>query len=106
MAVREIRVGGRQDNASYQYDVVIDDHGTARMGAKSQKISGDIADRPDVNSDQEDNGARMNLIYDPTLWRDWDYVQSRQPDYNNAFGQRQISTIYQPIEPVQSGDGS
>ncbi len=46
--------------------------GTARMGAENPQKTGDIARAADVNSDQEDNGAEMNLIYDPTPWRDWE----------------------------------
>ncbi len=32
------------------------------MGAKNPQKTGDIAELADVNSDQEDNGAEMNLI--------------------------------------------
>ncbi|ENL0774656.1 multidrug efflux RND transporter permease subunit MdtC [Escherichia coli] len=52
----------------------------------------------DVNSDQEDNGAEMNLIYDrDTMARLGIDVQAANSLLNNAFGQRQISTIYQPM---------
>ncbi|KAA5737337.1 multidrug transporter, partial [Klebsiella pneumoniae] len=52
----------------------------------------------DVNSDQQDNGAEMNLIYDrDTMSRLGIDVQAANSLVNNAFGQRQISTIYQPM---------
>ncbi|HBC8234197.1 TPA: multidrug efflux RND transporter permease subunit MdtC [Escherichia coli] len=52
----------------------------------------------DVNSDQQDNGAEMNLVYDrDTMARLGIDVQAANSLLNNAFGQRQISTIYQPM---------
>lgn len=51
-----------------------------------------------MNSDQQDNGAEMNLVYDrDTMARLGIDVQAANSLLNNAFGQRQISTIYQPM---------
>ncbi|MGC6744866.1 efflux RND transporter permease subunit [Escherichia coli] len=55
----------------------------------------------DVNSDQQDNGAEMNLVYDrDTMARLGIDVQAANSLLNNAFGQRQISTILPADEPV------
>ncbi|EGK22972.1 multidrug resistance protein mdtC domain protein [Shigella flexneri K-227] len=43
MAVQDIRVGGRQSNASYQYVVIRRPGGTARMGAENPQKTGDVA---------------------------------------------------------------
>ena len=34
------------------------------MGAENPQKTGDVAELADVNSDQQDNGAEMNLVYD------------------------------------------
>ncbi len=46
--------------------------GTARMGAENPQKTGDVAGTADVNSDQQDNGAEMNLVYDRTPWHGWE----------------------------------
>lgn len=98
MAVQDIRVGGRQSNASYQYTLLSDDRGTARMGAENPQKLAILPELADVNSDQQDNGAEMNLVYDrDTMARLGIDVQAANSLLNNAFGQRQISTIYQPM---------
>ena len=99
MAVQDIRVGGRQSNASYQYTLLSDD--LAALREWEPKIRQALAKLPqlaDVNSDQQDNGAEMSLIYDrETMARLGISVQDANGLLNNAFGQRQISTIYQPL---------
>lgn len=99
MAVQDIRVGGRQANASYQYTLLSDD--LAALREWEPKIRAAFARLPelaDVNSDQQDNGAEMNLIYDrETMSRLGISVQDANSLLNNAFGQRQISTIYEAL---------
>ncbi|WP_024553727.1 efflux RND transporter permease subunit, partial [Franconibacter helveticus] len=99
MAVQDIRVGGRQANASYQYTLLSDD--LAALREWEPKIRAAFAKLPelaDVNSDQQDNGAEMNLIYDrETMSRLGISVQDANNLLNNAFGQRQISTIYEAL---------
>jgi len=99
MAVQDIRVGGRQANASYQYTLLSDD--LADLRAWTPKITRALAKLPqlaDVNSDQQDNGAEMDLVYDrDTMSRLGINVEAANSLLNNAFGQRQISTIYQPL---------
>lgn len=99
MAVQDIRVGGRQANASYQYTLLSDDLAALReWEPKIRKKLATLPELADVNSDQEDNGAEMNLIYDrDTMARLGIDVQAANSLLNNAFGQRQISTIYQPM---------
>lgn len=74
---------------------------TAALREWEPKIRKKLATLPelaDVNSDQQDNGAEMNLVYDrDTMARLGIDVQAANSLLNNAFGQRQISTIYQPM---------
>ncbi|CAI0708606.1 Multidrug transporter MdtC [Serratia marcescens] len=99
MAVQDIRVGGRQANASYQYTLLADD--LAALREWEPKIRAALAALPelaDVNSDQQDKGSEMDLVYDrETLARLGISVSDANNLLNNAFGQRQISTIYQPL---------
>ncbi|RJT27329.1 multidrug efflux RND transporter permease subunit MdtC [Buttiauxella izardii] len=99
MAVQDIRVGGRQANASYQYTLLSDN--LADLRTWEPKIRQALAKLPqlaDVNSDSQNNGAEMDLIYDrESMARLGISVQDANALLNNAFGQRQISTIYQPL---------
>ncbi|WP_151994422.1 multidrug efflux RND transporter permease subunit MdtC [Buttiauxella massiliensis] len=99
MAVQDIRVGGRQANASYQYTLLSDN--LADLRTWEPKIRQALAKLPqlaDVNSDSQNNGAEMDLIYDrESMARQGISVQDANALLNNAFGQRQISTIYQPL---------
>ncbi len=100
MAVQDIRVGGRQANAGYQYTLLSDN--LADLREWTPKITAALAKLPDqladVNSDQQDSGAEMDLVYDrETMSRLGISVEDANSLLNNAFGQRQISTIYQPL---------
>ncbi len=99
MAVQDIRVGGRQSNASYQYTLLSDDLAALReWEPKIRKALAALPEIADVNSDQQDNGAEMALIYDrETMSRLGIDVSQANSLLNNAFGQRQISTIYEAL---------
>ena len=99
MAVQDIRVGGRQANASYQYTLLSDDLAALReWEPKIRKVLAALPQLADVNSDQQDNGAEMALTYDrETMSRLGINVEAANSLLNNAFGQREISTIYQPM---------
>ncbi|WNY81480.1 multidrug efflux RND transporter permease subunit MdtC [Cronobacter dublinensis] len=99
MAVQDIRVGGRQSNASYQYTLLSDDLAALReWEPKIRQALSTLPQLADVNSDQQDNGAEMSLVYDrESMARLGISVQDANSLLNNAFGQRQISTIYQPL---------
>ncbi|MEH2921119.1 multidrug efflux RND transporter permease subunit MdtC [Samsonia erythrinae] len=99
MPVQDIRIGGRESNAGYQYTLLSDDLSDLR--AWEPKIRAAFSKLPelaDVNSDQQDKGAEMALTYDrDAMARLGISVSDANALLNNAFGQRQISTIYQPL---------
>ncbi|MBH3086729.1 multidrug efflux RND transporter permease subunit MdtC [Serratia sp. CY33802] len=99
MAVQDIRVGGRQANASYQYTLLADDLSALReWEPKIRTALAALPELADVNSDQQDKGSEMDLVYDrETMARLGISVSDANNLLNNAFGQRQISTIYQPL---------
>ncbi|KAA8726044.1 multidrug efflux RND transporter permease subunit MdtC [Ewingella americana] len=98
-AVQDVRVGGRQGNASYQYTLLSDNLQDLRQWVP--KVTDALTNLPelaDVSSDQQDKGAEMQLTYDrATMARLGISISAANALLNNAFGQRQISTIYQPL---------
>ncbi|WP_288445195.1 multidrug efflux RND transporter permease subunit MdtC [uncultured Pantoea sp.] len=98
-AVQDIRVGGRESNASYQYSLLSDNLADLReWEPKIRQAFAALPELTDVNSDQQDNGSEMALTYDrESMARLGIDVSAVNALLNNAFGQRQISTIYQPL---------
>jgi multidrug efflux pump len=97
--VQDIRVGGRQSNATYQYTLQADD--LADLRAWEPKIRLALSNLPelvDVNTDQQDKGLQTSLVIDrDTASRLGVTPQLIDATLNDAFGQRQVSTIYMPL---------
>jgi multidrug efflux pump len=94
--VQDIRIGGRQANAQYQYTLQADD--LAELRAWEPKIRQALAVLPelvDVNTDTQDKGLQTSLVIDRDAASRLG-VSPRLIDttLNDAFGQRQVSTIY------------
>ena len=98
-AVQDIRIGGRESNASYQYSLLSDNLADLReWEPKIRQAFAALSELVDVNSDQQDKGSEMDLTYDrESMARLGIEVSAANALLNNAFGQRQISTIYQPL---------
>ncbi|MCL2346246.1 MAG: multidrug efflux RND transporter permease subunit [Desulfobulbus sp.] len=98
-SVQDIRVGGRSANAQYQYTLQADN--LSELRAWEPKIRVALSQLPqlqDVNTDQQEGGLQTTIEID----RDAAYrlgLNARQVDsiLNDAFGQRQVSTIYNPL---------
>ncbi|MGD8202999.1 multidrug efflux RND transporter permease subunit MdtC [Pantoea sp. FN0305] len=99
MPVQDIRVGGREANASYQYTLLSDNLSDLRnWEPKIRAAFSKLPELADVSSDQQDKGAEMALTYDrQSMARLGIDVSDANALLNNAFGQRQISTIYKPL---------
>lgn len=98
-AAQDIRVGGRQSQAQYQYTLQADDVET--LNEWSPKIKAELAKSSvltDVNTDQEGKGLQTTLIMDrDQMARLGITVTQVDSVLNSAFGQRQVSTIYMPL---------
>ena len=98
-SVQDIRVGGRQSNALYQYTLQADS--VAEIYKWAPKLTDALQHEPvltDVNSDQQQNGLEIELVIDrDTASR----LQLNPATIDNtlydAFGQRDVSTIYNPL---------
>ncbi|MDH7797110.1 MULTISPECIES: efflux RND transporter permease subunit [unclassified Beijerinckia] len=95
-AAQDIRMGGRQSNAQYQYTLQGDD--AAEIAEWTPKLTAALQQAPslrDVNSDQQNKGLEANLIIDrDTAARLGITVSQIDNTLYDAFGQRQVSTIY------------
>ena len=97
--VQDIRVGGRQSNASYQYTIQADD--LAELTTWEPRIRQALSQLPelvDVNTDQQNKGLSTSVVIDRDAAARLG-VTPRQIDatLNDAFAQRQVSTIYSPL---------
>jgi multidrug efflux pump len=98
-SVQDIRMGGRSSSAQYQYTLQADHLPDLQLWAP--RLTEALRHAPeltDVNSDQQDKGLEIDLAIDrPTASRLG--LQAAQIDNTlyDAFGQRQVSTIYNPL---------
>jgi multidrug efflux pump len=98
-SVQDIRVGGRQANAQYQYTLQGDS--VADIYKWAPKLTEALQKEPvltDVNSDQQQNGLEIELVIDrDTASRLQLNPASIDNTLYDAFGQRDVSTIYNPL---------
>src|SRR5438477_812247 len=96
--VQDIRVGGRQSNALYQYTLQGDN--LAELYEWAPKVTAaleQVTELTDVNSDQQQKGLETDLVIDrPTAARLGITAAQIDNTLYDAFGQRQVSTIYAP----------
>ena len=95
-AVQDIRVGGRASNAQYQFTL----QGTTleELNEWAPKIAAALQADPiltDVNSDQQNKGLESDLVIDRDAAAQLGITVSQIDNtLYDAFGQRQVSTIY------------
>ena len=98
-SVQDIRVGGRQSNALYQYTLQGDS--LEELRTWTPRLVDALARVPeivDVNSDQQDRGLQTTVLIDrPTASRLGISASQIDNTLYDAFGQRQVSTIYNPL---------
>ena len=97
--VQDLRIGGRQGNSTYQYTLMADS--SADLKNWSEKLSDALEDSPvlqNVDSDLAENGVESFVTVDKdTAARVG--ISSRDVDnaLYDAFGQRNVATIYEDI---------
>ena len=97
--VQDIRAGGRQSNAQYQYTLQSDSpEDVATWTAKLVQALEHSSVLADVNSDQQDKGLETDIVIDrDTAARLGVTPQQIDNTLYDAFGQRQVSVIYSSI---------
>ena len=94
--VQDMRVGGRQSSSQYQYTLYtanIAELSTwlPRVVARMRTVPGVV----DVTTDREQGGLQANVVIDRAMAAQLGVkIQDLNNALNNAFSQRQISTIY------------
>jgi multidrug efflux pump len=94
--VQDIRIGGRQANAGYQYTLQAET--TQDLQKYGPLLLAQLRHAPgfqDVNTDQQNNGLQALLFYDrPTAARLGVTPRVLDNTLYDAFGQAEVSTIY------------
>ncbi|MEN6320953.1 MAG: multidrug efflux RND transporter permease subunit [Syntrophaceae bacterium] len=98
-SVQDIRVGGRAAGAMYQYTLQADDLGELRLWEKRLRDAlSELPELTDVNTDEQDRGLQTSVNFDrDTASRLGITPALIDATLNDYFGQRQVSTIYNPL---------
>jgi multidrug efflux pump len=98
-SVQDLQIGGRMSNAQYQYTLSGED--LRELYEWAPKLNAKLRTVPmlkDVNSDQQVSGLEQNVIIDRDTAARLGITPSQIDNVlYDAFGQRQISTIYQTL---------
>ncbi|MDO9427450.1 MAG: efflux RND transporter permease subunit [Methylobacterium sp.] len=96
---QDLRMGGRQSFATYQYTLQGDT--SEELYAAAPKLLQALQKNPlfaDVTSDQQEGGLETRLVIDrATAFRYGLTPDKIDNTLYDAFGQRQVSTIYNPL---------
>ena len=97
--VQDIRIGGRQSSAQYQYTLQAET--TSQLQQYGPALLSALRKAPgfqDANTDQQNNGLQALLTYDrPTAARLGITPQLMDSTLYDAFGQAEVSTIYSEL---------
>jgi len=98
-AAQDVRTGGRSANAQFQYTLSADD--LAELRAWEPRIRRGLSQIPaivDVSTDQQDLGLQTSLVVDrDAATRLGINLFQLDSTLNDLYGQRQVSTIYNPL---------
>ncbi|HUP05000.1 MAG TPA: efflux RND transporter permease subunit [Bryobacteraceae bacterium] len=96
---QDVRVGGRQGNAQYQYTLHAPDFASlSEWGPKLLEKFSTLKEIADVSSDQQNSGLSSNVTIDrDTASRLGLTAQAVDSALYDAFGQRQVSVMYKSI---------
>jgi multidrug efflux pump len=97
--VQELRAGARQSNAQFQYTILAEELSLLRTWEpRLRNALAELPELADVNTDIQDRGEQTTITFDrdaaARLGLDMRRIGA---SLNNAFGQRQVSTIYNPL---------
>jgi len=97
--VQDLRMGGRSSNSTYQYTLKSDNR--ADLQSWATKLADSMKAQPvltDIDTDQQDNGVETFVTIDKeTTARLGMSVRDVDNALYNAFGQRQVATIYDEL---------
>ena len=99
-AVQDLRIGGRQSAAEYQYTLTSED--TAGLYAWTQKLldalGKDHSQLVDVNSDMQQNGLQTYVTIERATAQRYGFAPNQiDAVLYDAYGQRTVTTIFNPF---------
>jgi multidrug efflux pump len=96
---QDIRVGGRPSNAQYQYTLQSDSMDELRTWEpRIRQALTKLPQLTDVNTDAQDKGLQTSLVVDRDAAARLGISQALIDNtLNDLFGQRLVSTIYEPL---------
>ena len=99
MPVQDLRMGARGSNAQFEYSIKADELQELReWEPKLRKALAKLKSLEDINNDYEDRGLQISLVIDrDAATRLGLSVRAIDTTLANAFGQRQVSVIYNPL---------
>ena len=95
-AGQDLRIGGRMSSAQFQYTIQSDNlQDLVQWGPVLLQQMRKMRELADVNTDQQNSGLQMNIVYDRTTAARLG-ITPQQIDNTlyEAFGQSQVSTMY------------
>jgi multidrug efflux pump len=97
--VQDIRIGGRQSNATYQFTLLGDNlEDLRKWSPKIRFAMTDLPELVDVNTDSQDKGMQTSIHIDHDTAAKLGLTTNLiDTTLNDAFGQRQVSTIFNPL---------
>jgi multidrug efflux pump len=98
-SAQDLTIGGRQSNAQYQYTLQGEDLNELNTWAPQLLAKmRSLQELRDVSTDQQDKGLQARLVIDrDTASRLGVSAQDIDNALYDAFGQRQVSTMYRPL---------
>jgi multidrug efflux pump len=96
---QDLTIGGRYGQAQYQYTIQGEDlNELNNWGPQLLEKMRSLQELRDVNTDQQDKGLQAQLVIDrDTAGRLGVAAQDIDNALYDAFGQRQVSTMYRPL---------
>ncbi|OHC31612.1 MAG: multidrug transporter subunit MdtC [Pseudomonadales bacterium RIFCSPLOWO2_12_59_9] len=96
---QDLRIGGREGNAQYQFSLKSDDLELLRAATpRVEAVMRQLPELVDVSGDEQNKGLQTRLVIDRTAAARYGVdIEMISALLNNSFGQRQVSTIYNPL---------
>jgi len=97
--VQDIRIGGRSSNSAYQFTLQSDSLDELRLWEpRIRNAMSRLDEIVDVSTDQQDAGPQTTVVIDrDAVARQGLTMRAVTTALNDAYGQRQVSTIYNPL---------
>ena len=97
--VQDIRIGGRSSNSAFQFTLQSDSLDELRVWEpRIRNAMSRLDEITDVSTDQQDRGPQTTLAIDrDAVARQGLTMRAVTTALNDAYGQRQVSTIYNPL---------